>query len=239
MVARPFRKFFEGLSDLPADIRDHIAGIIGDAFPRYTDRLADWSIQMGSPTTMTREALEAEQEADGAQSPGEFQHILQAAGFPVFVHEWWEPGSEPPVLRVPETYIAIPPARVLTNDISTVQKRYRHQFGTRSQFKSNGSVRFGTYNGYQFYTKSYPNPTTDAERTNYFYVCGETFPDPVSIDFAVFPELERLIYKYKPAHLRCVLIAYKGIDIIQDSIIETEIYQDSISETETIQDKAV
>ena len=44
-----------------------------------------------------RDRLDASWKATGGQSPRYIQDTLQAAGFDVYVHEWWIPGSEPAV----------------------------------------------------------------------------------------------------------------------------------------------
>ena len=213
VVDRTLRKFFEGLSDKPATIREHIAGIVADAFPRTTERQADHSLQLGSPVTLSNAALEAEFAAAGGQSPGYFQSIIQAAGFDLYVHEWWVPGSDPVKARNPLDYLYTDSARQLVNDISSAEIKWRFQCGDGSQcqnFPASAEqypIRMGMNDGYLFRAKEYAFPTDPSEYYSYFYLGGMTFPDAGCVDPARLKELERLIYKYKPAHLRCILIS--------------------------------
>lgn len=100
------RKFFEGLSGLPSDAKDFYGAVFFDIDPTSTRELAAWESQFGLPNTalttqQRRDRLAAAWQATGGQSPRYIQDILRAAGFNVYVHEWWEPGSNPPVARNP------------------------------------------------------------------------------------------------------------------------------------------
>lgn len=94
--SKQLREFFEGLSGLPEDIRSFFDDIYGDLDPQTTRALEEWEFQFGLPNTglseqERRDRLTAAWAATGGQSPGYIQETLQAAGFNVFVHEWWEP----------------------------------------------------------------------------------------------------------------------------------------------------
>lgn len=95
-TSKQLREFFEGLSGLPEDVRNFFDGVYGDLDPQTTRALEEWEFQFGLPDTglseqERRDRLAAAWAATGGQSPGYIQETLQAAGFNVFVHEWWEP----------------------------------------------------------------------------------------------------------------------------------------------------
>ena len=100
-------EFFEGLTSLPENIRIYIDSIWDDIYPSTTRQLTEWENQFGLPNTITdeqerRDRLAARWQALGGQSPRYIQDTLQAAGFDVYIHEWWElPRTEPPVVRNP------------------------------------------------------------------------------------------------------------------------------------------
>ena len=100
-------EFFEGLITLPENIRIYIDSIWDDISPSTTRQLTEWENQFGLPNTVTdeqerRDRLDARWKALGGQSPRYIQDTLQAAGFDVYIHEWWElPRTEPPVVRNP------------------------------------------------------------------------------------------------------------------------------------------
>ena len=93
-VDKQLRQFFEGLTGLGSDIKDFFDLIWLDIDPQETRELDAWESQFGLPNTLTdeqerRDRLDAEWKATGGQSPRYIQDTLQAAGFDVYVHEWW------------------------------------------------------------------------------------------------------------------------------------------------------
>lgn len=120
-VQKNLRRFFEGLSGAPADAKDHIDDVYDDIGPDTTRELAAWEAQFGLPDTQLTEAqrrarLDATWKAQGGQDPRYIQDTLQAAGFDVYVHEWWVPipgrptggsinGDVTPVARDPFQYL--------------------------------------------------------------------------------------------------------------------------------------
>lgn len=93
------REFFEGLSGIGADVKTFLDLIWLDIFPANTRELDAWDTQFGLPDTgltdqQRRDRLDATWKALGGQDPRYIQDTLQANGFDVFVHEWWEPGTE-------------------------------------------------------------------------------------------------------------------------------------------------
>tara|TARA_R100001224_G_scaffold48492_1_gene28032 strand:- start:1698 stop:2459 length:762 start_codon:yes stop_codon:yes gene_type:complete len=99
---KTLREFFEGVSSAQGDIKEFFDLIFLDIFPDTTRELSTWERQFGLSDTGINEAkrrarLAATWKAVGGQSPKYIQDTLRGAGFDVYVHEWWEPGSEPSV----------------------------------------------------------------------------------------------------------------------------------------------
>ena len=94
------RAFFQGLDF--ANEKLYFDQIWQDIFPNDTRQLEQWEEQFGLPDTNLTEQerrarLDATWKETGGQSPRYIQDTLQANGFQVFVHEWWEPGTEPAI----------------------------------------------------------------------------------------------------------------------------------------------
>ncbi len=94
--------FWEGMTGTPEDIKDYTDLIYLDLFPQTTRELDLWEKQFNLPDTglteqQRRDRLEGAWQSKGGQDPRYIQDTLQAAGFPVFLHEWWVPGTENPV----------------------------------------------------------------------------------------------------------------------------------------------
>jgi hypothetical protein len=90
---------FEGLEDPLQDVKDEADETFFDMFPTTTTKLAEWEAQFGlRDTGLTdgerRTRLAGAWVPSDTQSPYALQMILQGAGFNVYIHEWWEPGTE-------------------------------------------------------------------------------------------------------------------------------------------------
>lgn len=112
------RQFFDGLSVLPDEAKDAADAVWLDLMPDSTSRLSEWERQFGLVRNITDDAtrrlrLQATWRAlIGGQDPRYIQDTLRAAGFDVYVYEWWEPGTAPtpgapgtPVPRNPLLYL--------------------------------------------------------------------------------------------------------------------------------------
>ena len=119
-IDKTLRRFFEGLTGTGEDVKEFYDDIYDDINPLTTRQLVEWETQFGLfPGNLTgqerRDRLDATWKATGGQSPGYLQATLQAAGFDVYVHEWWEPiggrsggsvdGDVVPVARNPLVYL--------------------------------------------------------------------------------------------------------------------------------------
>lgn len=101
-ASKNLRNFFAGLSGLGEDAKEFTDLAWLDIFPDTTRDLASWEAQFGLKSdgltvAERRQRLTAAWQAVGGQSPRYLQDALQAAGFDVYVHEWWDPADEPPV----------------------------------------------------------------------------------------------------------------------------------------------
>lgn len=101
-IDKTLRRFFEGLTVVDSDVEAFYDDIYNDLRPQYTRELDQWEDQFGLPASASlseqerRDRLDAAWKALGGQSPRYIQDVLQAAGFDVYVHEWWEPSVEHP-----------------------------------------------------------------------------------------------------------------------------------------------
>jgi hypothetical protein len=106
-------KIITGLMDVLGktfdDVRQHTDDTLLELFPQTTTSLDEWDKQFGLPFVSgfaeqdRRDRLAAEWRTIGGQSPRYIQDTLQAAGFPVYIHEWWE--DDTPTPRDPRLYL--------------------------------------------------------------------------------------------------------------------------------------
>lgn len=98
-ISKTLRRFFEGLSNIGAEIVEYDDLVWLDAFPDTTRELDEWENQFALHETQLNEAdrrlrLDATWKALGGQDKRYIQATLRGAGFDVYVHEWWVPGTE-------------------------------------------------------------------------------------------------------------------------------------------------
>lgn len=99
-VDKNLRQFFEGLSGVGGGVKTFFDDAWLDIFPKTTREIGAWEKQFGLRDTgiteqQRRDRLDATWKALGGQDPRYIQDTLRANGFNVFLHEWWEPGTEP------------------------------------------------------------------------------------------------------------------------------------------------
>jgi hypothetical protein len=92
-------KFFDGLASWLVGIVQYIDLVYLDLFPDSTRELEQWEHQFNLPAgTLTeqerRDRLASRWSDKGGQSPRYIQDTLQGAGFDVYVHDFWVPGTE-------------------------------------------------------------------------------------------------------------------------------------------------
>lgn len=94
-VEKQLRRFFNGLTGIGEDAKLFFDLVWLDVFPETTRELDAWEQQWGLPNTVITEQerrgrLDGAWKAKGGQDPRYLQDTLQAAGFDVYIHEWWE-----------------------------------------------------------------------------------------------------------------------------------------------------
>lgn len=215
VVNSVLRKFFHGLAILPKTIHEHIGSVLLEAFPGTSNYLADWSEALGSWTELDADELQYDHNDPGGQSPGYVQDFLHDKGFDnLYLHQWWA-STSPIAMRDASQFFETD--RVLVNDLAHAEKNWRHQFGDYlhggdSQFVSDESVQFGTYDGWNLVGKKYRCHEIPGEYPLYYYIGAEVWPNKAIIYQSQLRYLLRLIYKTKPCHLRCILL----IDVVDD-----------------------
>lgn len=88
------RKYIEGLSEYPQDIREESDRVFLDIFPQTTRELERWEKQfdlsgMGTDQ-QRRDIIDARWKAQGGQGKDYLESVIHAAGFTdVYLHPWW------------------------------------------------------------------------------------------------------------------------------------------------------
>lgn len=112
IVDKNLRKLFTALGEVFDDAIEFFDLIWFDMFPATTRHLTQWEAQFGIirdglTEQERRDRLAALWSARGGQDPRYIQDTLQAAGFNVYVHEWWDlPRTDPPTVRNPFDYLS-------------------------------------------------------------------------------------------------------------------------------------
>lgn len=101
-ITKNLRNFLKGVSEQGDDVKSSLDDVFDEVWPESTGSLNEWESQFGlRMTTLTdqqrRARLDAAWKSQGGQDPDYIQETLQAAGFNVYVHEWWVPGTEPAI----------------------------------------------------------------------------------------------------------------------------------------------
>lgn len=233
--AKNLRQFFAGLSQPLDSVKQFIDQIYEDLFPatsRSRDEtggsgaLEEWESQYGlvpsDPTDFDarRAALAAKWQAQGGQSPAYIESVLQAAGFDVYVYDFWSAGP-PYVARDPHDYTTTP--RVSTYRCSAFTSQ-----PTCSAF--DGQPRCNAFlNNDPHYlvnkdlTRRAPPliPNNPDVYPYFMYVGGPTFGDVAEVAAERRDEFERLLLRLRPSHLWIVtLVDYVlglGSHLITDS----------------------
>ena len=228
-VDKQLRQFFDGLSGTGSDVKLFIDQIWGDMFPEKTRQIPEWEEQFALSNTVTdtqerRDRLDATWKALGGQSPRYIQDTLQAAGFLVYVHEWW--ADSVPTVRNPLTYlndglqpiqykavagatkaicgnpVAICGASFQPTGYPLVNKIMLPRLGsivagaTKAICGNPVAIASGVINAYS--QKLYPIPNDSTKWPYFLYIGGETFPEHASIPSSRRNEFETLCLKICP-----------------------------------------
>jgi uncharacterized protein YmfQ (DUF2313 family) len=200
-IDKPLRRFFAGLGDGLQAFRVNFDAVAEDLYPATTRVLSEYEEQFGLyPSTLEtqerRDRIDAAWKARGGQSPRYIQDTLRAAGFDVFVHEWWEPG----------TTNARDPFDVLSD--STTTGDFTVVSDGTIAFTNNPNAITGAANAPNGYllvnlptTTDYLIPVSSTLWPYIIYVGGEVWGDRASIQSARRDEFETLCLKICPLQL--------------------------------------
>ena len=191
-------RLIDGLAGGPEDARVFIDEVFEDLWPDTTRELPVWELQFGLPGTGTelerRSRLTAAWRATGGQSPRYLQDVLQAAGFDVYLHEWWSSGP-PWVARDPRSYTDQP--LIGTTQHGEPLAQCGEPSATHNAFLANDPGYLVNLD----LTRRAPAPVPeDPDTWPYFlYVGGETFPDRAEVLASRRAEFEELLLRLFPA----------------------------------------
>lgn len=215
---KTLRDFFSGLAGIGEDIKDFNDRIWLDMFPETTREIDAWEEQFGivnngSSEQERRNRLSAAWKAVGGQDPTYIQETLQSNGFDVYLHEWWEPGTEPPIgvkacatPRNPLMYL---------NDSSGIV--YLHACGEPLSQFGEPSAQFGAAIsplGYLLVNKGgnipiYTIPNDSSKWPYFLYIGGSIFGELAQVDPRRRHEFENLCLKICPTqHWLGMLVEY-------------------------------
>lgn len=204
-ATKPLRSFFAGLDF--TFFKAYTDDVWLDIFPQSTRELPAWENQFGILSTNfteqeRRDRLDAAWKETGGQSPRYIQDVLQARGFDVYVHDWWEHGDEPPVnttlcptVRNPFDFLREPNAPVgyITDCGEALMECGEAIAECGNRVDAPG---FPLINNIEGITYTIP---TDANKWPYFiYIGGATFPDLAAVDIGRREEFETLCLKICP-----------------------------------------
>lgn len=179
-IDKTLRQFFDGLTGLPEDIKEFFDLIWLDIDPQQTRELDAWEQQFGLQDTgiteqERRDRLEAAWKQTGGQDPTYIQDTLQAAGFSVYIHEWWVPGSEPAVnvaaCATPRDPSSIVGLEVFVSGRSYIEPIYIAQTGGTNVQTGNPDSFTGHIDGFQTKEPVVEIPT-DPDKWPYFLYFG-------------------------------------------------------------------
>lgn len=227
MVEKPLKQFFTGLSEgLLPPLVQFIDQVYQDVFSATTREIDPWETQLGIPSADISEAekrsrLDAAWKDRGGQSPRHIQDTLQAFGFDVYVHEWWElPVVGAPVARNPNDFISTP----LVNKIWIPSRIESITAGDAVAEAGEFDMQAGNFTGTEFSLKTYDLPTDPDLYPFFLYIGGATFPNLAPVPFERVEEFEDLCLKLCPNHLWLgLLIESSGSlnDILVDDVGNT------------------
>lgn len=217
---RQFLQLIRGITPSLDAAADNSDTLWTDLIPRSASAsaLTVWERQwaLGTASALTdaerRTRLEGVWSSIGGQSPSYITTTLQAHGFPVFTHEWFDESSAGhPIPKDPRDHL-LPlhggtdtDGHLLVNNIRTSVKF--EEIGAGEAFAEAGEEKAiaGFYGGYTIakILRTYQGPET--RHPFYLYIGGATFPDTVDIDAARRDEFESLCQKICPAQQWLVL----------------------------------
>ncbi len=198
---KALRRLVNGLSSAAQDARDYIDARYLDLFPSTTTTLDEWAEQFGVESS--REAVDAAWKATGGQSIDYIEGVLHAAGFDLYLHAFWVPGTEPPVGTLGAPRVRNPKL-FLDSDGWIGEPIYTAgdpQVTAGAGFTAGATTQSGKGPGYLLVdgVNSYPIGETETRWPYYVYVGAAIFPSLAYVPRGRRAELEALLLKLIPA----------------------------------------
>ena len=205
VAAKNLRRLFSGLAAEAQSVRDQYDLTWLDIFPTTTRELAEWEAQYGLEANGTdserRAALASEWAATGGQSPSYIQGVLQTAGFPVYVHDWWSSGPGPYVARDPRSYTTQPLTGTVQCKPAASAPACKATDANPHRCNSFLANETSYLVNIDLTNNAPPAVPADSQLWPYFlYIGGQSFLNVVTLPSQRRREFERLVLKLKPAH---------------------------------------
>ena len=201
------REFFDGLSNsaIAVDVKTFFDGVFVDIDPQETRDLTSWENQFalrdtGLTDQERRDRLAAAWQAVGGQDPRYIQDTLQAAGFDVYIHEWWVPGTEP-AIDSPAAATPRDPSTVLSGGTIFYLNECDEALAQCGEALAECGERTSPI-GYPLVNKDgsvYIISLIPADWPYYLYIGGVIFGDAAQVDPKRKEEFEDLCLKICPA----------------------------------------
>lgn len=207
-IDRPLRQFFDALKVIGEDVKEYIDLIWFDIFPQTTRELSMWEnqfglIDSGLTEQERRDRLEATWAQTGGQSIKYIQDQLQANGFDVYLHEWFDPTSIPAVnVKVcvtPRNPNLLTNLKLLANKITVTRPAYIAAAGEDLMECGEATAICGNFIDLIIEDVEYDIPTDPDKWAYIFYVGGATYGDSANVPASRQNEFETLLMKLKPA----------------------------------------
>jgi hypothetical protein len=218
-IAKPLREFFQGLADgIGVPAKQYFDDIWLDMFPETTRKLSSWEFQFGLKKGQLTEQERRDRLASiwkalvGGQDPTYLEDTLNDFGFPVTVHEWWVPGTDPPVKRDPT---GLAQAIILVNKLFTIEQTVTALCGEPAMECGEPLAECGQYSGFDINEITYGIPVP-AKWPYLVYIGGDPWGTYVNIPTAKKAEFEDLCLKIFPTEQWLVLLVSYGITQLLD-----------------------
>lgn len=199
---KALRRFVLGLSQWPQEWRDYADLVYLDGFAATARDLDEWEAEFGVEEAATederRATIDAEWKRVGGMDPANFQDTLQAAGFDLYLHEWWESGP-PYVARNPLNYTELPIIGSVQASALPTQPQ-ASALATQPQANRFLANEPGYWASLDLTQGAPPPIPNDPSKWPYFiYVGREEFGERIHIQAAHRARVERLIESNKRA----------------------------------------
>lgn len=212
-------RFFDGLAQEPGRARAYLDQVYDDQFPETTRLIAEWEKEFGlepkADELERRLRLAAEWAAGGGQSPRYLQDVVQTAGFPLYIHEWWQPGGPPWVARDPRDHTDQPLIGYWQCSAFPDQPQCS-AFPSQPQCNAFLANDPGYIVNKDLTPRAPPPVPDDPAFWPYFLYWGaENFPDRAEVAKSRRTEVERLLLKLCPSQQWLVTL----IDYVDDEYV--------------------